>query len=155
MKAREIMTTNVIVVEETWPIEEAARLLARHHISGLPVLNSNGAIVGMVTEHDLISKRGSSVGDIMSGGVISISADTEQEDVVFLLTNRRIRRVPVMDGEKLVGILSRSDLVRQIAMRWVCSTCGQEIRAIAQPEQCPTCHASTSAFAHEVDLPGM
>jgi CBS-domain-containing membrane protein len=155
MKAREIMTTDVVVVEETCPIEEAARLLARHHISGLPVLNPKGAIVGMVTEHDIISKRGSLVSDIMSGGVISVTADTELEDVVFLLTNKRIRRVPVMDGEKLVGILSRSDLVRQIAMRWVCSTCGQEVRAVAQPEQCPTCHAPTNVFAHEVDLPGM
>lgn len=155
MKARELMTPNVVSVEQDSTIEDTARLLARHHISGLPVVNSIGALVGLVTEHDLIAKQGRTVGDIMSRSVISVSPDTEIEQVAHLLTDQRIRRVPVIDGEKLVGILSRSDFIRQIAMRWVCSVCGDVVRADHVPQQCPTCHSPASAFVHQVEFPGM
>jgi CBS domain-containing protein len=155
VKAREIMTSNVVSVDQDSTIEDAARLLARHHISGLPVVSGTGALVGLVTEHDLIAKSGRTVGDIMSRSVISVSADTEVEQVAHLLTNQRIRRVPVMEGDKLVGILSRSDLVRQIAMSWVCSVCGETVRSPKVPQQCPACHSPESAFTHRVDYPGM
>ena len=149
------MTANVISVHDTSTVEDAARLLARHRISGLPVVDEGDALVGLVTEHDLISKSGVSVADIMTRGVVSISADTELEEVTHLLTNRRIRRVPVLDGNKLVGILSRSDLVRQIAMRWVCHTCGANVRSPTVPDHCPVCGAPESAFVHEIEPPGM
>lgn len=149
------MTTNVISVHDASTVEDAARLLAHHRISGLPVVDDGGALIGLVTELDLISKAGTSVADIMTRGVVSVSADTEVEEVTHLLTNKRIRRVPVLDGNKLVGILSRSDLVRQIAMRWVCNTCGANVRSPGVPENCPVCGAPESAFAQEVEQPGM
>ena len=124
MKVSDVMTANVISVPDTSGIEDAARVLARHRISGVPVINSSGALVGLVTEYDLISKQGQVVTDIMSRGAISVTEDTDVEEVVHLLTNRRIRRVPVLRGDRLVGIVSRSDLVKQIAMRWVCPMCG-------------------------------
>ena len=155
MKAREIMTRDVISIQDEATVEDAARLMARNRISGLPVVNSAGLLIGLVTEHDLIAKSGASVADIMTRGVVSISADTEIEEVRHLLTNKRIRRVPVLDGNKLVGILSRSDLVRQIAMRWVCHTCGADVRATDIPDHCPICGAPESAFVHEIELPGM
>jgi CBS domain-containing protein len=149
------MTRNVISVPDTSSVEDAARLLARHRISGLPVVDEGGALIGLVTEHDMISKSGATVADIMTRGVVSISADTELEEVTHLLTNKRIRRVPVLDGNRLVGIVSRSDLVRQIAMRWVCHTCGADVRSADMPEHCPICGAPDSAFVHEIELPGM
>lgn len=149
------MTTNVVSVREGSSIEDAARLLARHRISGLPVVNEANALVGMVTEHDLISKDGHSVADIMSRSVISVSVETTVEEVAHLLTIQHIRRVPVLQGGKVVGILSRSDLVRQIAMRWVCSVCGEIVRSARVPQQCPRCSAPESAFTHEVEPPGM
>ena len=155
MKVKEIMTSVVISVSEHETIEDAARLLARHRISGLPVVNEAGAPIGMVTEYDLIAKAGHVVGDIMSRGVISVSPETNSEEVAHLLTNRRIRRVPVLDGDRLVGIVSRSDLIKQIAMRWVCPTCGEVLRGPEAPEQCPRCHAPKSAFTHETMQPGM
>jgi CBS domain-containing protein len=155
MKAREIMTPNVISVRETSSVEDAARLLARHHISGLPVVNENGGLVGMLTEHDLISKDGHHVGEIMSRNVISVSVETDVEEVAHLLTIQHIRRVPVLQGGKIAGILSRSDLIRQIAMRWVCSVCGEIVRSTQVPAQCPRCHANQEAFIHEVEPPGM
>jgi rubrerythrin len=63
--------------------------------------------------------------------------------------------VPVLRGDQLVGIVSRSDLIRQIAMRWVCPVCGEVLRGPEAPEQCPRCHAPKSAFTHEVMQPGM
>jgi CBS domain-containing protein/rubredoxin len=155
MKVQEIMTTAVLSVTEDDSIEAAARLLARRGISGLPVFNRQGKLVGMVTEYDLIAKTGETVGSIMSRGVISVSPETDIEEVRHLLTNRRIRRVPVLDGDQLVGIVSRSDLVRQIALRWVCPTCGETVRAAEAPEQCPRCHAPKQVFTQEMMQPGM
>jgi CBS domain-containing protein len=155
MKVREVMTGNVVSVREDSSVEDAARLLARHRISGLPVVNQAGALSGLVSEYDMIAKKGYTVADIMSRGVISVSPDTEVEEVAHLLTNRRIRRVVVLEGDQLVGVVSRSDLVRQIAMRWVCPTCGEVIQGADAPEQCPRCHEPKSAFTHEVMQPGM
>ncbi len=154
MKVNEIMTAEVVSVPEDYTIEDAARLLAHHRISGVPVVNGAGMLVGLVTEYDLIAKQGQSVADIMSRGVISVSPETEVEEVAHLLAHRRIRRVPVLRGDRLVGIVSRSDLVKQIAMRWVCPICGEVVREAEAPEQCPRCHAPQSVFSHEVELPG-
>src|SRR5262245_45365137 len=155
MRVKEIMTTSVISVPENETIEDAARLLARHRISGLPVVSKSGQLVGLVTEYDLLSKQGHTVADIMSRGVISVSPDTETEEVTHVLTNRRIRRVVVLDGDRLIGIVSRSDLVKEIAMRWVCPRCGEVVRGPEAPEQCPSCHAPKGVFTHEVMQPGM
>jgi CBS domain-containing protein len=155
MKVKQIMTTSVISVPEDKTIEDVARLLARHRISGLPVVNQNGQLIGMVTEYDLISKKGQIAADIMSRGVISVSPETETEEVAHMLTNRRIRRVVVLDGDQLVGVVSRSDLIKEIAMRWVCPVCGEIVSGPDAPEQCPSCHAPKSAFTHEVMQPGM
>jgi CBS domain-containing protein len=155
MKAREIMTTNVFTVREDHTVEDAARLLARHHISGLPVVTHEDVLVGLVTEYDLISKQGNSVGEIMSRSVISVGPETESEAVAHLLASQHIRRVPVLEDGRVVGILSRSDLVRQIAMRWVCSVCGEIVRSTAVPARCPRCGADQASFVHEVEPPGM
>ncbi len=155
MKAREIMTRDVICITDDASIEDAARLMARNRISGLPVVNGHGILVGLVTEHDLIAKEGRTVKEIMTRSVISVSADTEVEQIQHLLTNQRIRRVPVVENGKVVGIVSRSDLVRQIAMRWVCGVCGEIVRSLESPKHCPRCGADASAFTHEVVPPGM
>ncbi len=148
------MTTNVVSVQGESTVEDAARLLASHRISGIPVVNQSGRVIGLVSEYDVIAKQGQTVADIMSQGVISVSPETDVEEVAYLLTNRRIRRVPVLEGDRLIGIVSRSDLVRQIAMRWVCQTCGENVHGAEAPEQCPRCGASKQAFTQEVELPG-
>ncbi|NJN15063.1 MAG: CBS domain-containing protein [Oscillochloris sp.] len=155
MKAREIMTENVLVVRDNSAVEEVARMLARNRISGLPVVDESGLLVGLVTEHDLIAKSGRVVVDIMTRGVISVTPDTDVEQVQHLLTNQRIRRVPVVENGQVVGIVSRSDLVRQIAMRWVCGVCGEIVRGMEPPHTCPRCGASESAFNQDVVPPGM
>ena len=154
MNVSEIMTTNVVSVHDKSTLEDAARLLARHRISGLPVLDGEGKLVGLITEFDMIAKDGATVADLMSRSVISVSPDTPIDEVAHLLAHRRIRRVPVLHGDRLVGIVSRSDLVQQIAMRWVCPVCGEVVRGAEAPEQCPRCNTPQSAFTHEMELPG-
>ncbi len=155
MKVHEIMTTDVITVRDVQEIEDAARVLAHHRISGVPVVDEEGRVVGLVTELDVISRRGTTVADVMSRGIISVTPDTEVDTVSELIANRRIRRVPVMQGDRLVGIVSRSDLVRQIAMRWVCHTCGERVYSERPPERCPHCGASSESFSQLRELPGM
>ncbi len=155
MQARDIMTANVVTVREDTTIEDAARLLARHRISGLPVVSLDGALIGLISELDLISRPGPLVSDVMSRSVISVTSETEVEQISDLLASRRIRRVPVVQDGKLVGIVSRSDLVRQIAMRWVCEICGHVERGSQPPEHCTSCGADRNAFTHDVVPPGM
>ena len=83
-----------------------------------------------------------------------MNEEANVEDVRFLLIERRIRRVPVVAGQKLVGIVSRSDIVRQMAVQWYCNICGEPVRDEHPPEQCPKCAAPAARFAQDEHLPG-
>jgi CBS domain-containing protein len=154
MKVEDVMITKVITVTEDQTKQQAARLLAQHRISGLPVVNENNVVAGVVTEYDIISKEGQTVGEIMTRGVISVTPDTDLEDVSHLLVQERIKRLPVLDRGRLVGIVSRADLVREVALRWVCSVCGEVMHSEEQPERCPRCGASNVPASYEPVSPG-
>ena len=154
MKAAEVMTTKVITVTEKQTKQRAARLLSEHRISGLPVVNDENVVVGVVTEFDVISKEGQTVGDIMTRGVISITPDTDLEEVRHILVNERIKRLPVLDQGRLLGIVSRADLVREEARHWVCPVCGEVMRGDEPPERCPRCGASNMPLSSEAMSPG-
>ena len=118
MIASDIMTRKVYTIHPEASAQEAAQLLSRHRISGLPVVNEDSKIIGMVTEADIISKvhrEGLRVADIMSHGVITVTEDTAVGEIASLLTERKIKRVPVVSGEKLIGIVSRGDIVHAVA----------------------------------------
>lgn len=154
MKVSDVMTQKVITVREDQSKEQAARLLARHHISGLPVINKEGTLVGVVTEYDVIAKIGKSVGDIMTREIISVTPDTDLETASDLLVHERIRRLPVLDEGRLVGIVSRGDVVRIVAMRWVCPVCGEAAFGDQPPEFCPRCGAKEVSASSEPEPPG-
>lgn len=154
MKTADVMTTRVITVTENQTKQQAARLLMQHRISGLPVVNVDHIVVGVVTEHDVISKEGQTVGEIMTRGVISVTPDTDLEEVAHILVNERIKRLPVLDQGRLVGIVSRADLVREVALRWVCPVCGEVVHSERQPERCPRCGAKQVAATVEPAPPG-
>ncbi len=154
MKAEDVMTTRVITVTENQTKQQAARLLADHRISGLPVVNANNVVVGVVTEYDVISKEGQTVGEIMTRGVISVTPDTDLEDVGHILVHERIKRLPVLDSGRLVGIVSRADLVREVAMRWICPVCGEVVHSEQQPQRCPRCGAKNVPASFEQAAPG-
>jgi len=142
MKVRDIMTRDVITVTPTTPIRGAAQALVAHGISGLPVVDDAGRVVGVLSEGDLILRHkprerlpwwrvffedgerlareyqkalGVTVGEVMTRAVISVSPDFEVESAAAILDEHRVRRVPVIEAGRLVGIVSRGDLVRALA----------------------------------------
>ena len=140
MKVGEIMTRDVISVPEDASVREVARLLNQHRISGLPVCDGDGHMVGLISEFDLIAKPDAkTAGEAMTRDVISVMQDTSADEVRYLLVHRRIKRVPVLSGQRLVGIVSRADLVREIAQTWVCQVGGDTERGKDPPAVCAKC----------------
>lgn len=118
MIARDIMTRKVITVLPSASAQEAAQLLDYNRISGLPVVDEHARIIGIITEADIISKvdrAGLNVGDIMSREIIAVDEETPVNEIAAMLTERRIKRVPVVSEGRLVGIVSRADIVHAVA----------------------------------------
>ena len=140
MRANEIMTPGVISADPEATILQAARYMLQHHISGLPVIDKSGALVGILSEGDFLRRReiqteqrpsrwleflmgpgkmaaeyththGSKVSEVMTTRVHSVSEDTPIEKIVELMEKRRIKRVPVLRGNKVVGIVTRANLM--------------------------------------------
>lgn len=144
MKARDVMTEPVISVEAEAPISTAIRLMLDRKISGLPVVDAAGNLVGVVSEGDFLRRaecgtqptqprwleflmgpgrladhyvkaNGRTVGEVMTGNVKTVDEATQLEDIVALMERNHIKRVPVLRGKKLIGIVTRTDLLRALA----------------------------------------
>lgn len=116
MVAKDIMTKEIITVDPTTPVKTLANILTRNQISGAPVADKRGKILGVVSEADIVAKKGKQVKNIMSKKVIGITEETLVEEIASLMTTHKVKRLPVMRGERLVGIVSRADIVGAIAM---------------------------------------
>jgi len=115
MVARDIMTKDIITVSPQVTVKNLAKILIKNQISGAPVADKEGKILGIVSEADLVAKRGRQVKAIMSKKVISIREDTPVEQIAALMTAHKIKRLPVMSRDRIVGIVSRADIVGAIA----------------------------------------
>lgn len=116
MLARDIMTADVITIKPNAEIYELTKLLAEEKVSGLPVCDDLGQVVGIVSEADLINlKNGGRVGDIMRREVISVVPDMPVQKVAAVLDRHKIKRVPVYSDGHIVGIISRADIVSAMA----------------------------------------
>lgn len=140
MKASDVMTPDVISADPDATVLQAARYMLQHHISGLPVIDTTGKLVGILSEGDFLRRRetrtehkrsrwleflmgpgkiaaeyshthGSKVSEVMTRDVYTVSDDASLEDIVKLMERRRIKRVPVLRGNKVVGIVTRSNLM--------------------------------------------
>jgi len=145
MRAADVMTSEVITVGEDASVQEAAKLMAARGISAVPVVDRDKRVVGMVSEGDLLHRaetgterrrswwleivastnqlageyvksHSGSVKDVMTRDVISVTEETTVADIAILLETNRIKRVPVLRDDRLVGIVSRANLVRALAM---------------------------------------
>ncbi len=141
--ARDLMTPDVVTVPPETPVIAMARLLADRGISAVPVVNAEGKVLGVVTEADLIRRlageedrptswfgslftdpasqaeryartHGVTATDLMTEAVVSVAPDTPAAQIAHLMEERNIRRVVVLDGGKLKGIVSRADLLRAL-----------------------------------------
>jgi CBS domain-containing protein len=142
MPVSEVMTRSVVTVRPETAVHEAARLMVTHGVSGLPVVDERGAVVGIVSEGDLIVRQrsperrpwwraffdegealaaryrkavGDRVADVMTRVVACVGPDASIATAAAILEDRRIRRLPVVEGGRLVGIVSRGDLIRSLA----------------------------------------
>jgi CBS domain-containing protein len=109
------MTRDIVTVGTTMTVKELAMTLIKNQISGAPVAGKNGKIVGVVSEADIVAKKGKDVKSIMSTKIVSVDEETPVEEIARLMTTHKIKRVPVMRGEEVVGIVSRADIVSAIA----------------------------------------
>jgi len=148
---KEVMTKDVITFREDTPVDEIATTLASKQITGAPVVGADGHVVGIVSEVDVFSKKGAVARDIMSSHVITVSEDTGIDEAARLLIGERIRRVPIIKRNKMVGLLSRSDVLEFFATtRWTCNVCGAWERGLEMPERCYSC-SSTNIHLERAD----
>jgi predicted transcriptional regulator len=116
MIAKDIMTRDVIAASPAMSVKNLAAILIKNQISGVPVAAKDGKLVGIVSEADILAKKGKDVRSIMSKKVISVSEDTAVEEIAKLMTTHKINRLPVVRENRAVGIISRADIVSAIAM---------------------------------------
>lgn len=144
MKARDIMTTKVVTVNPQTPVRDVAALMIQKHISGVPVLSDSGALVGLISEGDLLRRpeigtekhrrrwlsfftrvdeqarefaksHALRAADVMTKQVVHVAEDTSLGDVVEMMEKHNVKRLPVLADGKLVGIVSRRDMLRALA----------------------------------------
>ena len=151
MKASDVMTRRVVTIAPEATIREAISRMLQHRISGMPVVDEDVGLVGIVTEGDLVRRHetgteapmhrfaelllgpgrsaeayarshGRQVRDVMSTDVVSVARDTPLADVVSRMEAHSIKRVPVLDGKRVVGIVSRADLLAPLRERLATGT---------------------------------
>jgi CBS domain-containing protein len=144
MRAHQIMTRSVITVTPDATVLEAANIMLRQHVSGLPVVDATGSLVGIVSEGDFIRRseigtqrgrgrwlrfllgageaatdyvheHGRKVSDVMTRDPLTIGEDATLEEIVTSMETNGVKRLPVMRGDKLVGIVSRANLLQAVA----------------------------------------
>ena len=115
MIAKQIMTKEIITVTPGMTVKSLANTLIKNQISGAPVTGKDGKIIGIVSEADIVANKGKDVKALMSKKIISVVEDTPVEEIAQLMTTHKIKRVPVMRGGKVVGIVSRADIVGAVA----------------------------------------
>jgi len=116
------MVKDVITVTESMPLKEVARMFVEKKITGAPVVNAEGELVGVISETDIIRKTTSfgawspsTVGQIMTKPAVTVAPDETLQRVCELMYNRRIHRVVVAEGPRIKGILTTMDILRAIA----------------------------------------
>ena len=144
MRAHQIMTRNVITIGPGMSIVEAAKLMLDNHLSGLPVLDEHGKLAGIVSEGDFLRRSeigtqrkrprwlqymigpgraanefvhasGRKVEEVMTRDPLVVTEDTALDEIVQLMEKHRVKRLPVMRNDRLVGIVTRANLLQAVA----------------------------------------
>jgi CBS domain-containing protein len=144
MRAHQIMTRRVVTVKPEATVLEAANLMLQHHISGLPVVDAAGKLIGIVSEGDFIRRseigtgrkrgrwlkfilgpgkaasdfvheHGRKISEIMVASPVTIQEETPLDEIVELMEKNNVKRLPVVSGDRLVGIVSRANLLQAVA----------------------------------------
>ena len=146
LKASDIMTTEVITVKKETSLKDLAGILYNGHINGVPVVDDEGSLIGIICESDLIRKdkklhiptvvavfdavfylespkkfekeiqriNATTVEDLYTKKVVTVDEKTPVDEIATLMTEKKIYTIPVMDGDRLVGIIGKADLIRTL-----------------------------------------
>ena len=123
-KAADIMTTNVVTARKDMVLTDVIALLLRWHISALPVVADDNSIIGIVSEIDLVNltfdgnARDTTVEEVMTTNIVFFGPNAELAEMVQSFSRQHLRRVPIVDGGKVVGIVSRRDILREMLRRY-------------------------------------
>lgn len=147
LNASDIMTTEVITVKKETSLKELAAILYQHHINGVPVVDDDGSLIGVICESDLIRQdmrlhiptvvtlfdavfylekpkrmekefqriSATTVGDLYTPNPVTVDERTPVDEIAGIMTKKKIYTIPVMDGDLMVGIIGKADLIRTIA----------------------------------------
>jgi len=114
---RDVMNTNVVVAKLEATIREASEVMDKYNIGSLVVVGEKG-IAGIITEHNVLETVAANknpdetkVGDVMSPEVVTVSPDSTIEQAVDLMVEHKIKKLPVVEGDKLLGIITASDII--------------------------------------------
>src|SRR5579862_667093 len=99
---KDVMTREVITFDEKTPLTEVAETLSKRHITGAPVLDPDGYVIGIVSVVDVFARHGATARDVMSPNVITVGEETSLEEVAQIMAGERIRRLPVLAAGKLI-----------------------------------------------------
>jgi CBS-domain-containing membrane protein len=178
MKATDVMVSNVITVDVNTTIGEVAAILLNNRISAAPVVDEKGGLVGIVSESDLmrrpeigttrrhswwlelistkwasaneyIKSHSRKVADVMTRDVITAKPDTPLGDIAALLERNRIKRVPIVEGSKLVGLVSRANILQALA------SAAKKLPSLASPDDTKLRKKVVSRMASEPWRPTM
>lgn len=121
LEAKDIMTKNVICIHKDTPILQAIGLMAKNDITGIPVVGNDMALVGILSEQDVLrlfhtyeDEKDRTVSDFMTQPAIHFEENEYVLDICYCLRDNAIRRVPVTSNGKVVGVISRSDILKCI-----------------------------------------
>src|SRR5919201_793961 len=126
LRASDVMIKDVLTVPESMPLKEVARLFGEKRITGAPVINARGDLLGVISETDIIRKSTSigawspsTAGQIMTKPAVTVAPDDSLQKVCELMYERRVHRVVVAEANKISGIITTMDILRAIAAKAV------------------------------------
>ena len=141
MKVKDVMTRNVAYINPASTVVEAAQLMQKHNVGSVPVCDENG-IIGIVTDRDIIVRNiahgkdphQTPVRDVMTSEVTSVDPETEIRDVFGIMSEKKIRRIPVVENNQLVGIVALGDVATSAKQDVEISSTLADISSPSRPE---------------------
>jgi CBS domain-containing protein len=125
LKAKDIMTKNVVCIKKDTPVVDAIRIMSKKNITGIPVVEDDMTLVGILSEQDVLrlfhtyeDEKDRTVNDFMTQPAVHFEEEERLLDVCYCLRDNSIRRVPITSNGKVVGVISRSDILKCILQLW-------------------------------------
>ena len=125
LEAKDIMTRNVVCIKKDIPVVDAIRLMSKHNITGIPVVEDDMTLIGILSEQDVLrlfhtydDEKDRTVNDFMTQPAIHFEENERLLDICYCLRDNSIRRVPVTSNGKVEGVISRSDILKCILQLW-------------------------------------